>query len=127
MNFWISFFKCCLFFFNFKSVWKNSSSCFECGRDCAYKISSFFCGICIALGWGCSFGCLSFGIIWALTPSLRFLNILLHPVKKFISIFLSAFMGPCMETIGLIFSRIHVTNSQGPPPRPLSAMDRQHA
>jgi hypothetical protein len=28
-----------------------------------------------------------------------------------------------METYGLIFSRIHVTNSQGPPPRPLGMID----
>ena len=32
-------------------------------------------------------------------------------------------MGPCAETAGLIFSRIHVTNSQGPPPKPLDRMD----
>jgi len=28
-----------------------------------------------------------------------------------------------METAGLIFSRIHVVNSQGTPPKPLGAMD----
>ena len=28
-----------------------------------------------------------------------------------------------METCGLIFARIHVNNSQGPPPRPLGMID----
>ena len=34
-----------------------------------------------------------------------------------------AFVGPCMETCGLCFSRIHVVNSTGQPPRPLDLMD----
>lgn len=34
-----------------------------------------------------------------------------------------AFIGPCIETMGLFFSRIHVVNSQGPPPRTLDQMD----
>jgi hypothetical protein len=30
-----------------------------------------------------------------------------------------------METAGLFFSRIHVVNSQGTPPKPLGAMDEK--
>jgi len=54
---------------------------------------------------------------------LRLLHITLHPFKKILNILLSTFFGPCYETAGLIFSRIHVTQSQGPPPKPLGAMD----
>ena len=32
-------------------------------------------------------------------------------------------MAPMYETAGLLFSRIHVTNSQGPPPKPLGMID----
>ncbi len=28
-------------------VWRNSYKCFTCGKNNAYKICSFFCGICI--------------------------------------------------------------------------------
>ena len=34
-----------------------------------------------------------------------------------------AFIGPFMETMGLFFARIHVTNSTGSPPKPLDTMD----
>ncbi len=34
-------------------------------------------------------------------------------------------MGPMMETVGLMFSRIHVVQSQGPPPNPLGSIDNQ--
>ena len=32
-------------------------------------------------------------------------------------------MAPIVETFGLIFSRIHVTNSTGEAPKPLGQMD----
>ncbi len=32
-------------------------------------------------------------------------------------------MAPCMEMIGLMFSRIHVVNSTGPAPKPLGMID----
>ena len=39
---------------------------------------------------------------------------------KYFNLFhIKAFIGPCIETFGLIFSRIHVVNSQGNPPKPL--------
>ena len=36
---------------------------------------------------------------------------------------MKAFVAPCMETAALMLSRIHVTNSQGPPPKPLGMID----
>ena len=26
-------------------VWRNSYACFDCGKNCCYKLCSFFCGI----------------------------------------------------------------------------------
>ena len=69
-------------------VWRNSYKCFTCGKNNAYKILTFLCGIFAALSWGCTFGCLSFKIIWCITPSMRLLHIILHPVKKILSILL---------------------------------------
>ena len=104
-------------------VWKNSNKCFTCGKNFIYKLNSFCCGICIALMWGCTFGEVAFGIIWFITPMLRLLHIVLHPTKKILNIILSTCVGPFYETAGLLFSRIHVTQSQGPPPKPLGMMD----
>ena len=41
--------------------------------------------------------------------------------------FLKAFIGPCVETVGLIFSRMHVVNSQGKPPKSLDKMDGEES
>ena len=94
-------------------VWTNSYKCFTCGKNNAYKIMSLLCGICAgkfiqsneyclrfilinyfyilkALFWGCTFGCLSFKIIWCITPSMRLLNIVLHPIKKILQIILTS-------------------------------------
>jgi len=103
-------------------VWRNSYKCFTCGKNNCYKFLSCLCGICIALYWGCYFACLSFYAIWCCTPHLRALHICLHPIKKMHSIYLGTFMAPYMETLGLCFSRIHVTNSQGQPPKPLGGL-----
>jgi hypothetical protein len=77
----------------------------------------------MALYWGCFFGYLSAEIIWCITPLLRAMHIIAHPWRKIIALTLSIFLAPVMETFGLFFSRIHVTNSQGPPPAPIGAMD----
>merc|ERR1712115_184720 len=99
-------------------VWKNSATCFKCGRDIIYKLVTFFCGIFIALDWGCQFGCLMIDIIWCVVPTLRYMHIALQPVRKTYSILLSTFYAPYMEATGMIFSRIHVTKSDGPAPLP---------
>ena len=92
------------------------------------------------MAWGCAFAQVAFGSIWCFTPYMRLLSIVLHPFKKFMAIVLGGkkdfvgsinwnktiykiwflvCMAPCMETIGLILSRIHVTQSQSDPPKPI--------
>jgi len=103
-------------------IWKNSHKCFSCGMKFVYKLLTYCCGMCIALSWGCTFGEIAFANIWFFTPFMRLLTIVLHPLKKIFSIMLSTFLAPCIETYGLIFSRIHVTNSTGEPPKPLGTI-----
>ena len=70
-------------------VWRNSYKCFTCSKNLCYKILTFLCGICAAFYWGCLFAVLSFEIIWCYGPFLRYLNILLFPVKRLFQIYLS--------------------------------------
>jgi hypothetical protein len=86
---------------------------------CGYNIFTYCCGLCVALYWGCAFAEIAFSAIWCFTPAMRLLSIILYPTKKVMSILLGTFLGPLMETYGLLFSRIHVVNSQGDPPKPL--------
>ena len=53
---------------------------------------------------------------------IRFINELFN---KWVLFIILAFLAPLMEAQGMIFSRIHVTNSQGPAPLPFGAMDAQ--
>lgn len=69
-------------------VWRNSFKCFTCGKNVCYKLMTFFCGICIALAWGCAFAQISFSVIWCLAPYLRAIHIILYPLKKIYSIIL---------------------------------------
>jgi caveolin 3 len=104
-------------------VWKVSYQCFTCGKNICYKILTFLFGIFVALEWGCVFAMISFSVIWCWGPFLRALHIMLHPIKKILQILLSAFVGPAIEVYALIFSRIHVTQSQGPPPKPMDMIN----
>ncbi|CAF1059044.1 unnamed protein product [Brachionus calyciflorus] len=103
-------------------VWRNSHKCFTCGKNLCYKILTILTGIFVALGWGCTFACVSYGVIWCIAPCMRLLHVCLNPTKKILSIILSSFCGPIMSVQALIFSRIHVTNSTGEPPKPIDYM-----
>ena len=103
----------------------------------------------IALYWGCVFACMSFTEIWCVTPYIRCLHVCLYSFRKlfaiilgckllssfliedylqswfifeFYSYFKTATLGPFAETLGLIFSRIHVTSSTGVPPKPIGEL-----
>ena len=71
-------------------IWENSKKCFDCGLSCWYKLLTYCCGICYALGWGCLFAKVAFAAIWFFTPMLRLYSIILHPIKKLLSIYLSS-------------------------------------
>ena len=100
-------------------VWKNSFKCFSCGRDVCYRILTCFCGIPLALYWGCLFAIISFHEIWCTTPFIRCLHVSLYSIRKVSSIILGAIVAPIMETYGMLFSRIHVTMSNAEAPKPL--------
>jgi hypothetical protein len=70
-------------------VWTNSAKCFNCGLNCCYKFATLFCGIFIALGWGCTFAFVSFTQIWFCTPFIRLTYILMTNMKKLYSISLN--------------------------------------
>lgn len=103
-------------------VWRNSYRCFTCGKNFCYKLLTCLFGIFIALYWGCVFAQVSFCSIWCVTPQLRLFHICFHPIRKINALCHATFCGPVFETMGLCFSRISVTNSQGQPPKPLGSL-----
>ncbi|OWF35034.1 Caveolin-1 [Mizuhopecten yessoensis] len=90
-------------------VWKNSYSCFNCGKNCCYKFMSTLCGICIALYWGCEFAMITFQMVWCCTPSLKVHTIMLGICQRFFGSCIQCCLAPLCETMGLCFSNITIT------------------
>jgi len=89
-------------------VWKLSYSCYNCGKNCCYKILTILCGVLLALFWGCDFGCTAFTHIWHCTPSLRMYSIWCGLCQKFLAITVSCFLVPVCEACGTCLSQIKV-------------------
>ena len=95
---------------SFDMVWDCSFKCFECAKNCSYKLASALCGCCIAFYWGCEFGCLAFNCIWCTSPALRQYSIICGTLQKYCGITINCCCAPFFEVCGLWFSRITVYN-----------------
>ncbi|WAR26857.1 CAV1-like protein [Mya arenaria] len=89
-----------------KEVWALTFDCFECCQSCIYKLLTLFCGLCIAIGWGCEFGIVAFNQAWQCTPSLRCLSIQLGCLQKCLVITLNCVAGPYCELTGNCMARL---------------------
>ena len=95
---------------SFDMVWDCSYKCFECSKNCSYKLASALCGCCIAFYWGFEFGCLAFNCIWCYSPALRQYSIIMGNLQKYCGITINCCCAPFFEVCGLWFSRITVYN-----------------
>ncbi|ELT92527.1 hypothetical protein CAPTEDRAFT_92517, partial [Capitella teleta] len=91
-------------------VWKNSYKCFTKTFSICYKLLTLICALPIAFCWGCEFACTACYHVWYFTPYLRWFEMTMNPIRKMYVICLTAFVAPCMETMGLCFSKIVVKN-----------------
>ncbi|XP_053377544.1 caveolin-1-like [Mercenaria mercenaria] len=89
-------------------TWVNGFKCFECGKNVCYRILTLFCGLCIALFWGCEFAVTSFAHIWCYTPFIRDFSIGVGCLKKIFKIVLDCCVAPVCESFGLLFAKIHI-------------------
>ncbi|RUS68804.1 hypothetical protein EGW08_023433 [Elysia chlorotica] len=96
---------------SFDCVWANSYRCFECCKNCWYKLLTLFFGICIAMYWGYEFAVITFWHVWIYTPALRVYMIECGFLQKFWHSCLQCYLRPLFEACGYCFSTIRVTNS----------------
>jgi hypothetical protein len=108
--------------FSLDFCWSIAFTVFRCSKKICYVILTCLCACPLAFMWGCKFAIVSFKVIWIITPCMRLIHITLFPLRQILSMCLNTFVGPIVETHGLIFSRISVTNSTGEPPKPLGYM-----
>ncbi|XP_048767745.2 caveolin-1-like [Ostrea edulis] len=90
-------------------VWRCSSCCFNCSKNCCYRMMTTLCGLFIALYWGCEFAFITFEQVWCTTPCLRVFSVYLGCYQKLFGTFIACFLTPICETCGLIFSKISIT------------------
>ncbi|XP_015906246.1 caveolin-3-like [Parasteatoda tepidariorum] len=90
-------------------VWRNAKYIFSCSKNCCYRTLSLVCALPIALIVGCSFACITFQHVWCIAPALRQFNINCHAVRMFLRTALDACLGPCCTTLGLVLSKIRIS------------------
>ncbi|KAK3585887.1 hypothetical protein CHS0354_038422 [Potamilus streckersoni] len=96
---------------SFDCVWRCSYGCFNCGKNCVYKLMTTLCGLCIAFLWGCDFGCLAYHHVWCYTPYMREFAIGCGYLQKCFGTVINCCLAPICEACGMCFSKIHVQNS----------------
>jgi len=84
-------------------VWKCANTCFNCGKNIIYKILTLFTGICIALQWGCTFGCCVYNQVWIIVPWFRFFDLALMNYKRIYITILQCMCDPLCETLSILF------------------------
>uniref|UniRef100_A0A1I8GFP4 Caveolin n=1 Tax=Macrostomum lignano TaxID=282301 RepID=A0A1I8GFP4_9PLAT len=94
-------------------VWRNSYSCFNCGKNCLYKVCTLLCGIFIALYWGCVFAAVAMQHIWCITPSFKVWEINMACMRHYSKSIVDCCLGPCCETCGLFLSNMKLTQTSG--------------
>ncbi|XP_005109533.1 caveolin-1 [Aplysia californica] len=94
-------------------VWRNSYKCFSCCKGCCYKLLTLFCGIPLAMCWGCEFAMITFQHVWYITPCMRAYMINCGCLQKFYGTCIQCYLQPLYEAMGYCFSNIRVTNLTG--------------
>ncbi|KAJ9579214.1 hypothetical protein L9F63_024678, partial [Diploptera punctata] len=89
-------------------VWKLSSWCFRCSRNCCYIFMTLLLGPIAALCLGCTFACLAFEHIWCIAPCLRVHKITCAATRNFLQACTHAVVIPCTEALGFFWSKINV-------------------
>ena len=93
-------------------VWQNSYTCFTCCFRLCYKLLTLLCGIPLSIFWACQFAGLVFVHIWYISPSLRLFTMNCGCAQRFYDTCLQCCLAPVVQTVGLLFSSIVVTNKQ---------------
>ncbi|XP_045164742.2 caveolin-1-like [Mercenaria mercenaria] len=89
-------------------IWKNSYSCFECGKNLCYRIMTTLCGLCIALAWGCDFAVTAFNHVWCYTPCIRDFTVCVGCFQRVFGTLIGCCCNPICESCGLIFSKVKI-------------------
>ncbi|KAH3792532.1 hypothetical protein DPMN_146029 [Dreissena polymorpha] len=89
---------------SFDIVWECSETCFSCLQGCMYKLTTFFCGPCIAFYWGIQFVPFLFANIWIFTPLKQMFTLICGYWFKYCCYFCArTFVSPCTWACGALF------------------------
>ena len=89
-------------------IWRNGYACFECGKSLCYKILTTFCGLCIALYWGCDFAATAFNHVWCYTPCMRDFSICVGCYQRGFGTIVNCCVAPFCEACAMMFSKITI-------------------
>ncbi|KAL4218961.1 hypothetical protein ACF0H5_021547 [Mactra antiquata] len=90
---------------SFDCIWEFSEICYDCMKECTYKLMGLCCGICIAIAWGIEFVPIIFSHIWCLTPCTQVVHIVCGIwMKSFWHLCARLCVAPCTKSCALIFT-----------------------
>lgn len=89
-------------------IWLNSYKCFNCGKNCCYKLLTLLCGICIALFWGCQFAVTAFQYIWCCTPQYRMYTIWCGMCQKYCGTTINCCITPLCSSCGYFLNNMRL-------------------
>ncbi|XP_020620409.1 caveolin-1-like [Orbicella faveolata] len=81
---------------------------FNCTKNCCYLFLTFLCGGPLAFCFGCYFACLGFEYIWCVMPCTQACLMGIRWIGEIFGYCIKAFCDPCFDSIGRMFSKIHV-------------------
>lgn len=86
-------------------VWEFSEICYDCMRECTYKLMGLFCGVCIAIAWAFEFVPVLFSHVWFLTPCNHVISIVCGIwCKSFWHLWARLCVAPCTKSCAYFFA-----------------------
>jgi caveolin 1 len=94
---------------SFATIWGTSFKSYSLVKYWTYRILTAVLAVPLSIMWGLYFALLAFCSIWCIVPFIRGFVIWAEFVKKVWGLMVRTFLDPLFESLGLIFTKIHVT------------------
>lgn len=96
---------------SFATIWGTSFKTYSLTKYWCYRILTAVLAVPLSVFWGLYFALLAFCSIWCIAPCIKGFIIWTNFISKIWGLMVRTFLDPLFESIGLVFTKIHVTLS----------------
>merc|ERR1739838_1289749 len=94
---------------SFATIWGTSFKTYSLTKYWCYRILTAVLAVPLSVFWGLYFALLAFCSIWCIAPCIKGFIIWTNFISKIWGLMVRTFLDPLFESIGLVFTKIHVT------------------